>query len=388
MLAACSSSCGCFFLTCLDLFLACASKPIVATFFQTRPFHLQRHVATSSLIFYSLGSSLRLDPRHRPGLLLLGRHATPVKASVIAVFQYRPEPGLMRRRAFAAGRATSLSAMGNMFMLTILLHRKSAPGYLGLRSSILKSGRVAVMGLCCSRPGGSAHRPRSRGAHVQGALCSHSLPAGRRTYAVDRPWNRELHWCSHFQRKGTHDGEAAKEAGRTGRLKFGWTPILSALGLDAFRLLTGSRRTAARAFSSRGHLTQGRRLGRRLSKDLSERARALALYSMGRRADTLQPGHGPPVTFQANRRAASGRALGLCGALLSGGDEMAMTRRDVAFSGPWPRAYAPRKPCWRPRRPAIETHFEFTTFELLRLFDAWRRRRRIPGLASIQHEPC
>ena len=144
-LAACSSSLRLvFFLTLPSIFfLACASKPIVATFFQHGVFTYSDTVATSqALIFYSLGlfayASIRVIA---PVFYSLGDTRTPVKASVIAVvFNIALNLALMRPLSFRGlALATSLSAMGNMFMLTILLHRKVGRlDISGLRSSILK----------------------------------------------------------------------------------------------------------------------------------------------------------------------------------------------------------------------------------------------------------
>jgi putative peptidoglycan lipid II flippase len=154
VLATCASSLRLvFFLTLPSIFfLACASKPIVSTFFQHGVFTYRDTVFTSqALIFYSLGlfayASIRVIA---PVFYSLGDTRTPVKVSVIAVvFNIALNLAFMRPLSFRGlALATSLSAMTNMFMLAALLHRRVGRlDISGLRSSFLKFlAGSAVMG--------------------------------------------------------------------------------------------------------------------------------------------------------------------------------------------------------------------------------------------------
>jgi len=172
-----------------------------------------------------------------------------------------------------------------------------------------------------------------------------------------------------------------KRLGRTGRLKFGVDAYsLRPLGLDAFRLLDWVKENGGQGVQfSEVTLPQGRRLDSAFLKDLSERARALGLYLEwgGGRHIPFDPGTGRPVDiFKANRRAAEqARALGLSAVRSCSGGLMRWTD-DAPPTGAFLRAMASSLRAQKTMLGdlgvalAIETHFEFTTFELLRLFDA------------------
>ena len=169
--------------------------------------------------------------------------------------------------------------------------------------------------------------------------------------------------------------------GRMGRLKIGVDSYsLRPLGLDAFRLLDWVKENGGEgAQFSEVNLPTGRRLDKAFLRDLSQRARDLGLYLEwgGGQHIPFNPETGRPVdTFKVNRRAAEqARALGISAVRSCSGGLMRWTD-DARPTGILLRAMAESLRAQKAMLGdlgvtlAIETHFEFTTFELLRLFAA------------------
>jgi sugar phosphate isomerase/epimerase len=174
---------------------------------------------------------------------------------------------------------------------------------------------------------------------------------------------------------------ATKKRDGTRRPKIGVDSYsLRPLGLDAFRLLDWVKENGGEGVQfSEVNLPRGRRLDKAFLRDLSQRARALGLYLEwgGGQHIPFDPVTGRPVdVFKINRRAAEqARALGLAAVRSSSGGLMRWTD-DAPPTGAFLQAMASSLRAQKTMLGdlgvtlAIETHFEFTTFELLRLFEA------------------
>jgi sugar phosphate isomerase/epimerase len=171
------------------------------------------------------------------------------------------------------------------------------------------------------------------------------------------------------------------KAGRMRPLKVGVDSYsLRPLGLDAFGLLNWVKENGGEGVQfSEVNLPRGRRLDRSFLRDLSQRSRDLGLYLEwgGGQHIPFDLRTGRPVDiFKINRRAAEqARALGLSAVRSCSGGLMRWTD-DAPPTGILLRAMAASLRAQKVMLGdlgvtlAIETHFEFTTFELLRLFAA------------------
>lgn len=172
-----------------------------------------------------------------------------------------------------------------------------------------------------------------------------------------------------------------KAAGKLKSMKIGMDSYsLRPLGLDPFALLDWVKERDGEGVQfSEVNLPPGRRLDKAFLRDLSQRAKDQGLYLEwgGGQHIPFDPGTGRAVDiFKINRRAAGqAQALGLSAVRSCSGGLMRWTD-DSLPTGILLRAMAQSLRAQKGMLSdlgvtlAIETHFEFTTFELVRLFAA------------------